>query len=87
MFLKDSARVKKLLLVLMGEIKNQSYSGKIIFSMCVFFFSPLSWPFALIVFCLFVFLFISHIGFKGGIWFLIACEQFLFIALMLKCEK
>ena len=34
---------------------------------------PLGWPYVLIVFCLvFVFLFISHFGFKSGIWLLIA---------------
>ena len=32
----------------------------------------LSWPFFLIVFCLFVVLVISHFGFEGGICFLIA---------------
>ena len=34
MFLNDSARVKMLLLVLMSEIKNQSYSGKKIIFFC-----------------------------------------------------
>ena len=33
---------------------------------------PLGWPYVLIVFCLFVVLFISHFGFKSGIWLLIA---------------
>ena len=33
---------------------------------------PFGWPYVLIVFCLFVFLFISHFGFKTGIWLLIA---------------
>ena len=33
---------------------------------------PLGWPFVLIVFCLFVFLFISHFGLMRGIWLLIA---------------
>ena len=33
---------------------------------------PLGWPFVLIGFCLFVFLFIFHFGFKTGIWLLIA---------------
>ena len=39
MFLNDSARVKILLLVLMSEIKNQSYSGKkkFLFFFFVFF--------------------------------------------------
>ena len=32
---------------------------------------PLGWPYVLIVFCLFVILFISHFGFKSGIWLLI----------------
>ena len=33
---------------------------------------PLGWPYFLIVFCLLVFLFISHFGFKSGIRLLIA---------------
>ena len=34
---------------------------------------PLGWPYVLIVFCPFIFfLFISHFGFKSGIWLLIA---------------
>ena len=32
----------------------------------------LGWPYVLIVFCLFVFSFISHFGFKIKIWLLIA---------------
>ena len=33
---------------------------------------PLGWPFVLNVFCLFVILFISHFGFKSGLWLVIA---------------
>ena len=33
---------------------------------------PLGWPYVLIVFCLFVFLYIFHFGSKSGIWLLIA---------------
>ena len=33
---------------------------------------PLGWPYVFIVFCLFVFLFISHFGFKTRVWLLIA---------------
>ena len=33
---------------------------------------PLGWPYVLILFCQSVFLFISHFGFKTGIWLLIA---------------
>ena len=32
---------------------------------------PLGWPYVFIVFCLFVFVFISHFGFKSGRWLLI----------------
>ena len=34
--------------------------------------SLLGWPYVLTVFCLLVFLFISHFSFKSGIWLLIA---------------
>ena len=37
-----------------------------------FILVALGWPFVLSVFCLFVFLFISHLGFKSWIWLLIA---------------
>ena len=37
---------------------------------------PLGWPYVFIVFCLFVFLFIFHFGFKSGIWLLIAPVPF-----------
>ena len=47
---------------------------------------PLGWPYLLIVFCLFVFLFISHFDFKSGIWLMIApvpvhCFSILFSSL------
>ena len=42
---------------------------------------PLGWPFALIVFCLFIFSFISHFGFKSGVGFLLF--HFLSISILL----